>query len=126
MKRAALILLVLTLMLGGTSAVVYAEQEIDIVISPNVINLKTTGTWVTIHADIPFSEVVEGSVSLEGIPVSFIKEDDNGDLVAKFAIADVKAILSKGYVELTLEGVSTSGDFLGVDIIRVITTGHKK
>ena len=125
MKRAALILLVLTLMLGGTSAVVYAEQEIDIMISPNVINLKTPGTWVTIHADIPFSEVVEGSVSLEGIPVSFIKEDDNGDLVAKFAIADVRAILSNGYVELTLEGVSTSGDFFGVDIIRVITTGHK-
>ena len=122
MKRAAIILCVLTLMLGGTASVVYAE-EIDIVIHPSVINKNAPLNWVVVYAFIPFSVVEEGTVSLNDIPAANIKESDRGYLVAKFSAREVMEIISPGQVELTLSGETTSGDFSGVDTILVKDIG---
>jgi len=127
MKRAAIILCVLTLMLGGTATVVYAN-EINIVIHPSIINLSShAGVWLTVYADIPFSVVKEGTVILESndtaVEAAFIKESDRGDLVAKFDYAEVvEAIGPLGRLQLTLRGEYTEGDafFEGVDTIYII------
>ena len=122
MKRAAIILCVLTLMLGGTASVVYAE-EIQIVIHPSVINMNADLNWVVVYAFIPFSVVEEDTVLLNDIPAANIKESDRGYLVAKFRAEKVKASVSPGIVTLTLSGETTSGDFWGEDTILVKNIG---
>jgi len=98
------------------------ELSVPIVVSPSTINLESQGTWVTVHAEIPFSDVDRtASVTLDGIVAVSIFADDCGDLVAKFAIADVRASVDVGTVTLTLCGTTTDGSsFSGTDTVRVI------
>ena len=100
--------------------------EIDIQISPGTVALDSYGTWVTVHADISYWSVATVSLYLDGIPVRWTKADSRGDLVAKFALDDVKAILSPGTATLTLVGSTKAGmDFVGTDTIGV-TSGSRK
>ena len=109
------------------SAGLALAQTVPIMVSPNVINLDSEGTWVTVHAEIPYSTVVGLSVQLNGIEVEYTKADNRGELVAKFVLGDVKDYLvdtlepALGEIKLTLVGMTTSGDtFSGTDIIDVI------
>ena len=67
-----------------------ADLTVPIVISPSTINLQAAGTWVTVHAEIDYSDVVGASVTLDGIPVKATFADNRGDLVAKFLVGDVR------------------------------------
>ena len=99
---------------------------VDIVIAPSNVVLGSPGTWVTVHAEIPYSAVDGAEVTLDGVPVVYTKSDNRGEFVAKFALDDVQAILSPGTVTLTLGGWTKEGvPFSGTDEIRV-TTGGKK
>ena len=95
-------------------------EAVTIKISPGTLALRSTGTWVTVHADIPYSQVVGSTVELEGIAAALTKADDCGDLVAKFHQADVKAIVAPPSATLTLTGMTVAGTpFAGTDTIRV-------
>lgn len=125
------ILLVSGMFVGPASA--QGELEVPIVIAPSTINIDLKGVWVTVHAEIPYSEVVGAKVTLEGVAVKVTFADNRGDLVAKFIVGDVIDILvsvgENGVVTiknpnptLTLCGETKLGvSFWGQDKIRVIS-----
>lgn len=95
-------------------------EIINIKISPNTLVMRSPGTWVTVHADIPYSVVVGATVELNGIPAGLTKADDCGNLVAKFTQTEVKAIVAAPSATLTLTGTTVNGvDFAGTDTISV-------
>lgn len=103
-----------------------ADVTVPIVISPSTINLQAAGTWVTVHAEIDYSDVVGASVTLDGIPVKATFADNRGDLVAKFLVGDVRDIVQPGTAELTLCGTTRDGGtFSGTDMVKVIDVKGK-
>ena len=127
-RSASFLALTLCVAIFAGSAPSHADDvTVPIVISPSVLNLDSQGVWVTVHAEIPYSRVVGVSVTLDGIPVQVTKADARGELVAKFALDDVKAILDVGTVTLVLDGTTTDGgSFTGSDAIRVIDVSGKR
>ena len=112
-------------LLLSTVAFTPADDPITITIqvSPNVLNIQNQGTWVTVHADIPYSTVVGATVTLNGVEVKTTFADNQGNLVAKFVIADIKGLpLNIGeYNTLTLFGFTKDGgEFIGSSDIKVI------
>jgi hypothetical protein len=100
-------------------------EEIGVVVSPNVINIDSKGTWVTVHADIAYEDVATATVTLNGIEVNWTKSDAQGNLVAKFSFGEVideeDGIVKLGTNELTLSGFTKDDvEFFGTDTIKVI------
>jgi hypothetical protein len=98
-------------------------QGIAIQCSPAVVNLSTTpnGNWFTVHADIAYSAVVKASVKLNDVEVNWTKVDNQGYLVAKFLLGDVRSILKVGNNTVTLSGDKTDGGtFTGSTTVRVV------
>ncbi len=103
-------------------------EIIEIQVAPNVLNLQNNGVVVTIHTDIPYSNVYASSVSLNGIAIQSWKSDSQGFFVAKFNIDEVKALADLeigGYNTLTLHGASIDGSFSGSEDILVISKTGK-
>lgn len=103
-------------------------STITIQVSPNILNLQNNGVVVTIHTDIPYSNVYGSSVILNGIEIQSWKADSRGFFVAKFNLDEVKALTSLeigSYNTLTLTGESTNGDFTGSEAILVINKTGK-
>lgn len=101
----------------------FSQQVIEIQVSPNVLNLQNQGQVVTIHTDIPFSQVVATSVSLNGVEIDHWKADAQGYFVAKFLIEEIKALpLEIGEMNtMTLDGTKTDGEaFTGSGDILVV------
>lgn len=93
---------------------------VAIEISPATLVIDSAGTWVTVHAEIPLSEVDPLSVALEGIDPDVIKADNRGDLVAKFTRDSIVAIVSPPEATLELTGLTAEGTaFSGSDAITV-------
>jgi len=89
-----------------------------IMVSPQMIVLaKVSG--VTVHSNITATNVVSGSVSLNGVAPVGVWADDCGHLAARFAVADLA--LEPGEATLTLRGTyEVSGDvFTASDDVRV-------
>lgn len=130
MRKALLSICVFVLTLGLLAGPLLSETSdvtTPIMISPNTINLDSEGVWVTVHAEIPYSIVLGASVTLDGIPVEVTKADARGELVAKFCVDDVRDIVEPGTVELTLVGLTETGEeFTGTDTIKVIKVSGKK
>jgi len=124
--RLCLLLTVVAVLLTLTFSA-HADSElmtVDMVVSPSNVYLDSQGVWVTVHADIPYSEVTGVSVTLNGISVAITKSDSRGDLVAKFYLDDVKAELPTGRVTLRLFGeTEQDGTFEGFDEIVVMAEG---
>lgn len=92
-------------------------------VAPNVLNLASQGSWVTVHTDIPYGEAVAADVTLNGVDIAWSKSDNQGNFVAKFVIAAIKDIVEPGD-EATLELVvlTTAGiEFIGSDTVKVIS-----
>jgi len=105
----------------------YSDQpiiEIEIDVAPNVLNIQSEGTVVTVHTNISYSHVEDHStVTLNDIEISWWKEDNRGNFVAKFSMDEVKALddLTKGDYLLTLLGHTIDGAlFVGKQEILVI------
>ncbi|VBB45434.1 exported hypothetical protein [uncultured Desulfatiglans sp.] len=103
-------------------------EYVQIVAAPNVLNLENEGQWVTIHTDIPYSQVLGESVMLNSIPISWDKYDNRGYYVAKFAMSSVKDILYVGdYNTLTFTGMTIEAEafcgFCEIFVKQVIPTG---
>jgi hypothetical protein len=124
MKNLLVSLVALGAMLVGSTSL---AQDVAIKVSPNVINLAASSTWVTVHTNIPFSSVdPDQPVTLNSIPATSCFADDCGNLVAKFDAEVIKAELEVGEVTLTLTGTTISGGvFSGSDTVKVISVKGK-
>jgi hypothetical protein len=102
--------------------------EITITVSPNVINLASASTVVTVHTDIAYSMVDGATVEMNGIPIDWWKSDSRGYFVAKFQAGEVKGIVTPGTTAiLTLSGVTALGEsFSGTDKVEVIEVKKKR
>lgn len=105
-------------------AQLYSQETIDIQFSPNVLNIQSNGTVVTIHTDIPFSAVLASGVSMNGVDIQSWKADSQGFFVAKFnmdAIKDLEELEINEYNTFILEGTKTDGStFSGTEDVLVI------
>lgn len=125
MRKYAAVVCGIMLAMGVAAGLALADGPtvVPIQVSPATINLAQKGTWVTVHADIPYSEVlrVEAVVELNGVPVAWTKADNQGNLVAKFQVDAVKGIIAEPSAEVTLTG-DVDGDvyFSGSETVRVI------
>jgi len=72
------------------SSVAACDNEIRI--APETLNLRSSGTVVTVHTDVPYADVDVYSVYLSGVAIDAWKADDRGYFVAKFLMDDIKAI----------------------------------
>ena len=100
-----------------------ADIQIEIDVSPNVLNIQSEGTVVTVHTNISYSLVDARSVTLNDIAISWWKDDNRGNFVAKFSMDEVKLldfIIGQQNV-FVLNGVTIYGDsFEGEQAIFVI------
>jgi len=89
--------LIVAALLSFTAFAFAEDFTISIDVAPNVLNLqRTDDKCVTVHTDIPYSDVDLNSVRLyrgEGsIEPYLCKSDLRGDLVAKFSMGDVREL----------------------------------
>jgi len=107
--------------------------EISIDVAPSTLNIQSQGEVVTVHTSIAYSSVVGGTVTLNDLPISWWKADNQGNFVAKFLMSEIKALAEAGGLEvpgqneLTLVGVTTDGaEFTGSQTITVINVSSAK
>jgi hypothetical protein len=104
----------------NSSTTLPTPLEITITVSPQTLVLGSEGVWVTVHADIPYSQVDTVTLLLNDVEVSMTKSDANGSLVAKFELDTVKAIVHPPDATFVLEGATHEGvPFSGLDTVRV-------
>ena len=98
--------------------------DIEIDVSPNVLNIQSASTIVTVHTDIAYNLVVGASVFLNGVAIDWWKSDDRGNFVAKFMSDEIKTLdglIIDDYNTLTLTGYTTGGEsFIGTQDIMVM------
>jgi hypothetical protein len=120
---ACYVLLSATLLLNPASAY-SSDSTITIRIAPNVLNIQSEGTVVTVHTDIGYHDVDVYSVYLNGIAISGWKADNRGNFVAKFPMEEVKqldGLVIGDYNTLQIVGLSLDGEpFVGEQDIRII------
>jgi len=115
-------------MLNPAVALGYDVENIEIQVSPNVLNMGSKGTVVTVHTDLPYGIVVGASVFFNGVPISWWKSDDRGYFVAKFNMDIVKkdAGLNEGSNTVVLTGFTTTEvQFTGQQELTVIENEPK-
>ncbi|MEW6441950.1 MAG: hypothetical protein AB1640_13525 [bacterium] len=128
MRTSSLKLLGICLLLLAAVSGIRASQaralEVAIDISPNVLNLESQGTVVTVHTDLDYEQVDAYSVYLNDVAISSWKADNRGDFVAKFSMEEVKSLdglVIDEYNTLQIAGVTTDGEaFAGAQDILVI------
>jgi hypothetical protein len=127
-KKASLIASIV--IASGLLTCVWAVQNIDIKVSPNVLNILSKGEVVTVHTDIAYSLVVGSTVTLNDVEISHWKSDNRGNFVAKFLMEEIKGLEGLnigGLNTLTLEGETVSGEvFSGSTEILVVENTPKK
>ena len=118
------ILLIIAFLQGPTPSFAF---EISIQVSPATLNIQSSGQVVTVHTSIAYQDVVGGTVTLNDVPISWWKADNQGNFVAKFVMSEVKALVDTGDLEcpgeneLRLTGETTEGTlFKGATKITVI------
>jgi hypothetical protein len=116
MKRSLVPILVLCLAVGllGAEAMSGGRDDegdgVQIVVSPHTLVLSSPGAWVSVHTNVPFGAVDRSTLELNGIAVAWTKADSRGNLVAKFDMDAVKAIVEPGEATMTLTGELLSGE----------------
>ena len=116
-------LAVVSIIFAFTTTYSYAF-DIEIDVSPNVLNLQSASTIVTVHTDIDYNLVVGGTVFLNDVAIDWWKSDDRGNFVAKFDSNEIKNLVGLdigNYNTLTLTGDTSYGEaFTGTQDIMVI------
>lgn len=118
-------LLLIVLMMGILVPVqLFSQETIEIQFSPNILNIQSSGSVVTIHTDIAFSSVLASGVSMNGVDIQSWKADSRGFFVAKFnmdSIKDLEELEIDAYNTFILEGTKTDGtNFSGTEDVLVI------
>ena len=112
MNRALLSVVTVSLLLALTVAgLAMANSALDgsdpaMMVSPSTIVLAKVST-VTVHTNIPFSTVAQGSLDLSGATPTTVYADNLGHIAAKFAVADLGLVA--GTATLTLTGAYAAG-----------------
>lgn len=104
------------------------DLQITIDVAPNVLNIQSQGSLVTVHTDIAYGAVSGATVKLNGVEINFWKSDNQGNFVAKFLMSEIKDLPLDidDYNTLTLEGVTKTGQtFSGSQEILVIDVQPK-
>lgn len=98
--------------------------DIQIDVSPNIINLESDSEVVTVHTNLAYADVVGSTVYLNDVPVDYWKSDDRGYFVAKFLAEDIKdldGLVINDYNEFVLTGYNIYyEEFIGVQDILVV------
>ncbi|MBN1380626.1 MAG: hypothetical protein JXA41_03005 [Deltaproteobacteria bacterium] len=101
--------------------------EISIQVAPSTLNIQSASQVVTVHTSIAYSSVTGASVTLNDIPISWWKADNQGNFVAKFQMDAVKELALSGGLTvpgentLTLVGLTTDeAMFTGTQTITII------
>ncbi len=111
------------------TAVLAQEDNLEFVVSPNMLALNSNGGSVSLHADINYSLVEGTSLTVDGedFPIAYTFADDRGDLVVKCNIDTLKSVIPEGAAEavfaLTVE--TASGVLSGTDTIGVASPNGK-
>ncbi|MGB2821622.1 MAG: hypothetical protein WBF17_11615 [Phycisphaerae bacterium] len=126
MKRFLMPVLVLCLAVGFLACEALSGSRdgdadgVQIVVAPNTLVLSAPGAWVSVHTNLPFGSVDRSTLELNGLAVAWTKADSRGNLVAKFDIDAVKAIVEPDEATLTLTGAMLDGEpFAASDTISV-------
>ena len=121
MKRGLLLVASLCFAVGLSAGQAFSVETVEIQVAPQTMLLSSVQSGeVTVHVDIAYSVVVESTIFMNGIAVSWTKADDCGNLVAKFDEEAVKGVLEVPSTTLTLSGTTTAGvDFAGSDTVKV-------
>lgn len=116
--------------------VIIIRATIDI--SPDTLNLRSRGRWITAYIELPSGYSVENidvstvrlivendNVPAESRPTGIGDHDNDStpDLMVKFSRSAVQALAEIGEVEMTVNGEVAGLPFEGSDIIRVIDFG---
>ena len=97
------------------------DDSFNIMISPKTIVLSSPCDTITVHSNIPFGAVFEGSVAINDIDECTTFADDCGDLVAKIGVEALAKFLEPGeIITLTLSGILTE-DGTGFTVDGTIT-----
>ena len=113
------LILVLALAIGLTTLASAQDNTIDLVASPNVLNLESNGGVVTLHADVAYSLVYKLELEVNDQPLTIDSTfwDSRGDLVIQCDLATVKDMVELG--EATFD-LTVNDLYTGTDTIRVI------
>ena len=79
-------LLISTLLIVALSGTVLAEDgTIDMVVSPNVLNIESNGGSISIHTDIGYVSAADTTLEVNGTLINNIRTftDSRGNLVVK-------------------------------------------
>ena len=122
------ILLVTTLLIGFSLSACTQDNTVKVVVSPNILNLESSGGVFTIHADVKYDKDLDVRVYLNNdmasVSVSSISADSKGNLVVKCDILDVKEIVLEGTATVKLKVYTEDGVlYSGTDIIDIISKG---
>ncbi|MGB7061848.1 MAG: hypothetical protein WBF13_05785 [Candidatus Zixiibacteriota bacterium] len=121
---------------GVVSTAAHAcEVTISIDVSPNILNVQSNSTVLTVHTNIDYHLVNAPTVSIylgaddpNPVAINWWKADDCGNFVAKFSMSDIKAQLGPDdydkLLTFTMKGETTSGEeFCGEQDILVANNG---
>jgi len=116
------LLLAALLVIPISGAVLADENTIDMVVSPNVINLESRGGSISVHTDIGYVATAEVILEVDGTSLEIYTFPDNcGNLVVKADIIDVKEIVAAGGdAEFILTYNIDSETYMGSDTVPVI------
>ena len=116
-------ILVTTLLVIPVSGAVLADEgDIDMVVSPNVINLESNGGSISVHTDIAgIPEEVTLYINGEGVDGIWTFTDNCGNLVVKCSIVTAKGMVVAGEDAVFALTCSRNGElYNGSDTVPVI------
>ena len=98
------------------------DDPLGVSVSPQTLLLGATQAAVTAHTDIPYGSVDRTRpVTLNGVESVSLFADSQGNLVAKFSEAAIKAIVAPPSAVMTLAGTRKDGtSFVGSDTVKVM------
>ncbi len=120
---------------GSYTVRVMLPAEVDL--TPNTLNQRSQGRWVTVFIELPTGldprTIVRSSIRVNGTlapasrPWAIGDHDGDGtaDLMVKVGRTALQRLLSPGTATITITGDLTSGlSFLGTTTVRVINPGR--
>ena len=128
-KKLAMTLVVAVILVISIAGIVFADDDtMEIVVSPNVLNLESNGGSISIHTDVGYvvpPGAFQADVTLEvnGVLVEKVGTfpDSSGNLVVKADIDTVKEIIAvEGEATFYLTYNDTHTTYTDDDTIKVI------
>ena len=124
LKSSIKMLLVSAVIVMALSGIALAEDgTIDMVVSPNVLNIESNGGSISIHTNIGYVSPADTTLVINGTEIDDVSTflDNCGNLVVKCNIDEVKTIvINDTSADFVLTCNYNSGIYTGNDSIPVI------